>query len=251
MLIQYPRFRFGLVFTLPSINIIGRGNFYRELSTLNMNDILPLDFAVISRAKKDQVKHKTTTSFSYGISAQLWPSCWLHIQAETFLAQKYYLIHQGKEETEHYPAIISDSLIKSIFGNQEFLSYGEEYKPVTNIGIGLDLKLSDQLSLQCGAHTDFNYNKYRVYEFARQTIQASQYDRMITSIGGNYQLKNGKRFAVAFEFGFSLPKTTDYEVDFNTPNESRNGLTGDPAHGTKTYAYSYKLMFELTLGKLK
>ncbi len=250
LLVHYPKFRFGLAITLPSISVIGKGNFYRELSTLNMNDVLPFDFAVISRAKKSKVQHKSATSFSYGFSAQLWSKCWLHVNAETFLAQKYYLIHRAKDETEHYPAIINDSLITSIFGDQKFLSYGEAYKPVTNLGIGLDFKLSDQLSLQLGSHTDFNYNKYRVYDFSRQTIQASQYDRLVTSVGGNYVLKNGKRFALAFEFGFSLPKTTDYTVDFTTPNESRNGLTGDPAHGTKTYAYSYKVMFEVTLGKL-
>ncbi|MNK09815.1 Outer membrane protein transport protein (OMPP1/FadL/TodX) [compost metagenome] len=250
MLLQYPKFRLGMTFTLPSISVIGKGNFYREISTLNMNDILPIDFAVISQARKSKAQHKLPASFSLGISTQLGAKCWLHLSAETFLAQKYYLIHKGKEETEHYPAILSDSLITDLFGKQAFLSYGEEYKPVTNVGIGLDLKLSDQLSLQCGAHTDFNYNKFRVYEFSRQTIQATQYDRMVTSVGGNYLLNNGKRFALAFEFGFSLPKTTDYAVDFTTPNEARNGLLGDTAHGAKTYAYSYKLMFELTLGKI-
>ncbi len=250
VLVHYPKFRFGLAVTLPSINVIGKGNFYREFSTLNMNDILPFDFAVISRTRKNKVQHKTTTSFSYGISTQLWSKCWLHVNAETFLAQKYYLIHNAKEETEHYPAIIDDSLITSLFGGQAFLSYGEAYKPVTNIGVGLDFKLSDRLNMQFGGHTDFNYNKYQVFDFSRQTIRASQYDRMVTSIGGHYTLKNGKRFALAFEFGFSLPKITDYNVDFTTPNVSRNGLMGDAAHGMKTYAYSYKLMFELTLGKL-
>lgn len=250
VLVHYPKFRLGMTVTLPSISIIGKGNFYREISTLNMNDILPFDFAVIARERKSKVQHKLPASLSLGISAQLGAKCWIHVNAETFLAQKYYLIHDAKMETEHYPALLNDSLISAILGDQAFLSYGEEYKPVTNIGIGLDFKLSEQLSLQFGGHTDFNYNKYRVYEFGRQTIQASQYDRMVTSVGGHYVLKNGKRFALAFEFGFSLPKTTDYLVDFTTPNESRNGLTGDPAHGTKTYAYSYKVMFELTLGKL-
>lgn len=250
VLIHYPKFRLGLTATLPSINVIGKGNFYREFSTLNMDDILPLDFAVISRAQKSKVKHKGTTSISLGISAQITPKCWLYVSAETFFRQKYYLIHNDQDETQHYPEIINDSLITTIFGKQTFLSYGEEYRPVTNVGFGLDFQATGKLALQCGAHTDFNYNKNPVYNFSRQNIQSSQYDRFVTSVGGSYTLKSGKRLALAFEFGFSLPKTTDYMVDFNTPNEARNGLTGDVGHGTKTTAYSYKLMFELTLGKL-
>ena len=62
VLIHYPKFRLGLTATLPSINIIGKGNFYREFSTLNMDDILPFDFAVISRARKSKIKHRGTTS---------------------------------------------------------------------------------------------------------------------------------------------------------------------------------------------
>lgn len=250
VLLHYPKFRIGLAATLPSINILGKGNFYREFSTLNLNDILPIDIAVISRANKSKVKHRSAASISLGVSAQLGKKCWMNISAETFFAQKYYLLHNDTENTEHYPNFLNDSLITSIFGNQNFLSYGEQYKPVTNIGIGFDFQLTQQFSLQLGSHTDFNYNKYTVYEFARQVIQSSQYDRLVSSVGGNYTLKNGKRIAVAFEFGCALPKTTDYLVDFTTPNESRNGLTGDPAHGAKTSAYSFKLMFELTLGKL-
>lgn len=250
VLIHYPKFRFGLTATLPSINIIGRGNFYREFSTLNMQDVLPIDFAVLAKANRSKVKHRNTTSIAVGMSAQIGTKLWLHLSAETFLAQNYYLIHKGEQSTEHYPEIVVDSLITSLFGNQAFLSYGESYRPVTNIGIGLDFQVNNRLSLQCGSHTDFNYNRFPVYAFSRQVIEASQYDRLVTSIGGNYCLNSGKRIALAFEFGFSLPKTTSYTINFNTPNEARNGLTGDPGYGAKTYAYSYKLMFELTLGKL-
>lgn len=250
VLIHYSKFRLGLTATLPSFNMIGKGNFYREFSTLNMNDVLPIDFAVIARAQKSKVTHKSATSISLGISAQITSKCWLYLTAETFFRQKYYLIHKGPDETQHYPEIITDSLITSIFGDQHFLAYGEASKPVTNIGLGFDFLVANRLALQCGAHTDFNYNQYPVYTFSRQNIQSTQYDRLVTSLGGNYTLKSGKRIALAFEFGFSLPKTTDYTVNFNTPNEARNGLQGDPGHGVKTTAYSYKLMFELTLGKL-
>jgi hypothetical protein len=250
ILLHYPSFRVGLSVTLPSINILGKGNFLREISTLNMDDILPFDFAVTAKATKSKVTHKNPTSISLGVSAQLGEKIWLHVSAETFLVQKYFLIHNTSIETQHYPELMNDSLITYIFGNQNFLAYGEAYKAVTNIGFGIDLQATEKLGLQLGAHTDFNYNKYPNYEFARQVIQSSQYDRLVTSCGGNLTLKGGKRIALAFELGFALPKTTDYLVDFTTPNESRNGLTGDPGPGVQTSAFSYRVMFELTLGKL-
>ena len=52
------------------------------------------------------------------------------------------------------------------------------------------------------------------------------------------------------EFGFSLPKTTDYVIDFTTPNAERNGLMGDRGIGVETQSYTFRLMLELTLGKL-
>ncbi|MNY48725.1 hypothetical protein D3C86_1840790 [compost metagenome] len=55
---------------------------------------------------------------------------------------------------------------------------------------------------------------------------------------------------MVLEFGFAIPKTTDYVVDFTSPNAVRNGLLGDPGTGMRTQAYSYRIMIELTLGKL-
>lgn len=250
ILLHYPKFRVGFVATLPSLNILGKGNFFREISTLNMDDVLPFDLTVTSRATKSKVKHRNPTSFSLGVSAQLGQKLWVHLTAETFLKQSYYLIHKDPTNAQHYPDFINDSLITVIFGNQKFLSYGEEYKAVTNFGLGIDIQATEQLGIQLGGRTDFNYNTFSNYEFARQIIQITSYDRLISSIGGNLTLKSGKRIALAFEFGFAIPKTTDYLVDFTTPNESRNGLTGDPGTGVKTSAYSYRVMFELTLGKL-
>lgn len=167
-----------------------------------------------------------------------------------FFQKKYYLIHNDPTTTQHYPEFINDSLIIVIFGDQKFLSYGEEYKPVTNIGVGIDIQATERVGIQVGGHTDFNYNKFPNYEFSRQVIQSSQYDRLVLALGGDLILKGGKRAAMVFEFGFALPKNTSYSVDFTTPNTSRNGLIGDPGMGVKTGAYSYRVMFELTLGKL-
>lgn len=252
VLLHYPKFRVGLAATLPTFNIVGRGTFFREFSTLNLDGegLLPFDISIASKSTRTKVTHRSPASFSLGVSVQLGDKVWGHVSAETFLKQNFYLIHDDPTEAEHYPEFINDSVIIALFGGQKFLSYGEGSRPVTNVGIGIEIQVSEKAGIQFGGHTDFNYNRYPVYTFTRQTIQSSQYNRLVFALGGSLDLKGGKRASMVFEFGFALPKTTDYTVDFTTPNAARNGLTGDPGPGVKTEAYSYRIMIELTLGKL-
>lgn len=249
-MLSYPKFRLGFAATLPSFNLVGQGTFFREISTLNMESILPYDISIASKSTRTKVRHRNPTSFSLGLSGQLSEKIWLNISAETFLKRDYYLIHDDPTTPEYYPDFVSDSTIIAVFGDQKFLSYGEASRPVTNVGIGVDIQLSKKAGLQFGGHTDFNYNRFPVYTFDRQVIQSSQYDRLVFAVGGNLDLKGGKRAAMVLEFGFAIPKTTDYVVDFTTPNAVRNGLIGDPGSGMRTQAYSYRIMIELTLGKL-
>ncbi len=252
VLLHYPKFRIGFAATLPTFNIVGRGTFFREYYTLNLDGegLLPVDISIASKSTRSKVKVRNPASFSLGISAQMSERVWLNITAETFLRQKYYQIHQDPTTAERYPEFISDSTIEALFGGQKFLAYGEEARPVTNVGIGFDIQLTKRAAFQFGGHTDFNYNRNPVYLFTRQHIQSSQYNRLVFALGGNLDLKGGKRASMVFEFGFALPKTTDYVIDFTTPNAARNGLMGDRGVGVKTEAYSYRLMIELTLGKM-
>lgn len=252
VLIHYPKFRIGFAATLPTFNIVGQGTFFREFYTLNLDGdgILPFDISIASKSTRHKIKVRNPASFSLGISTRLSERIWLNITSESFLQQKYYLIHDDPTIAERYPEFISDSTIQTLFGGQEFLSYGESARPVTNIGIGIDVQLTERAAIQFGGHTDFNYNRNPVYLFTRQHIQSSQYNRLVFALGGNLDLKDGKRASMVFEFGFALPKTTDYVIDFTTPNSARNGLMGDHGVGVRTQAYSYRLMVELTLGKL-
>ena len=252
VLLHYPKFRIGFAATLPTFNIVGRGTFFREFSTLNLDGegLLPFDISIVSKSTRTKVTHRNPASFSLGVSLQVSEKVWLHASAETFLKQNYYLIHNDPTEAQHYPEFITDSVIIALFGGQKFLSYGEGSRPVTNVGLGIEIQVSKKSGIQFGGHTDFNYNRYPVYTFTRQNVQSSQYSGLGFALGGNLDLKGGKRASAVFEFGFALPKTTNYTVDFTSPNAARNGLTGDQGPGVRTEAYSYRLMIELTLGKL-
>ncbi|MGV3610540.1 MAG: hypothetical protein ACO1N0_06305 [Fluviicola sp.] len=251
VLFHYPKFRVGFAATLPTFNIVGRGTFLREFSTLNLDGagMLPFDISIASKSTRSKVKVKDPASFSLGIALQLSKKIWLNVTAETFLQQKYYLIHSDPTEAERYPEFISDSTIVALFG-QKFLDYGQSARSVTNIGIGIDVQVTKRASFQFGGHTDFNYNRNPTYLFNQQHIQSSQYSRLVFALGGNLDLKGGKRASMVLEFGLALPKTTDYVIDFTTPNAERNGLMGDRGVGVRTQAYSFRLMIELTLGKI-
>ena len=252
VLFHYQKFRIGFAATLPTFNVVGRGTFLREFSTLNLDGdgLLPFDISIASKSTRNKVKVKDPASFSLGIALQLSKKVWLNVTAETFLQQKYYLIHDDPTEAERYPEFIPDSTIETLFGGQKFLAYGQSARSVTNIGIGVDVQVTKRASFQFGGHTDFNYNRNPLYLFTQQHIQSSQYSRLVFALGGNLDLKGGKRAALVLEFGFALPKTTDYVIDFTTPNAERNGLMGDRGVGVKTQAYSFRLMLELTLGKI-
>lgn len=252
ILLHYPKFRVGFAATLPTFHIVGRGTFFREFYTLNLDGagLLPVDISIASKSTRNKVQVKNPASFSLGVALQLSQKIWLNVTTETFLQQKYYLIHDDPTTAERYPEFISDSTIETLFGGQKFLSYGEGARPVTNLGIGFDFQISKKASVQFGGHTDFNYNRNPVYLFTQQHIQSSQYNRLVFALGGNMDLQGGKKAALVLEFGFSLPKTTDYVIDFTTPNADRNGLMGDGGTGVETQSYTFRLMLQLTLGKL-
>lgn len=247
--LNFPKFKLGIAYTTPSFNIYGRGNFYREMNILNLNEVLASDVSWIENVRKVKTVHKTMGSLAVGLTFQAIKGLDIYISAETFFKQPYYLIYNSTTSPSTYPNYFSDSMTYVLFGNQNFLSYGEAYKPVTNIAIGFDLSIDTNLSIQCGARTDYNYNQFQNYTMELQTIESTKYDRLIMSIGSRYSFKNGREFSLCFELGFALPKTYYVTYDFTTPDETRNGLIGDPGTPSITKAYTYRLMLGLKLGK--
>lgn len=249
ILIHYDKFRLGATFTTPTLHILGKGNFEREFTVQNLDDAIASDLSWIDREEGRNVKHQNSASIGYGISFKLSKKTWMHLSGETFLNKPYYLIRKSNATPNTYPTYISNDITTAIFGEQNFLSFGESYKSITNLGVGISQEFTPRFAMSVGARTDFNYNQKPEYQFERIVVQSTQYDRIIGAIGASYILKRGKKVSLAFELGSSIPKTTEYPVDFTTPNSAENGLLGNPAMGTETRAMSYKLMFEISLGK--
>ncbi|MCC6702703.1 MAG: hypothetical protein IT221_14325 [Fluviicola sp.] len=245
--LHFNRFRAGLVYTTPTFHIFGKGSFYREFSIINMDDAITSDVSWIQRENGVKVKHQQNGSLAYGLSFGLSKSVWLHLTGETFLAQKYYLIYDAQKSPNVYPNYIADSTTKKFFGDQAFLSYGEERKMVTNLGFGMSIQMGERAELQFGIRTDVNNNPSARYLFKKQVVESTEYDRLIYSIGGSILSKKGRKFSVAFEYGFAIHKETYYVVDFNSPSANDNALVGKAGMGAYTKANSFRLMFGIYL----
>lgn len=245
--LHFNRFRAGLTYTSPTFHIFGKGSFYREFSIINMDEAVVSDVSWIQRENGVKVKHKQSGSLAYGLSFGLSKSVWLHLTGETFLSQKYYLIFDSQTAPNVYPNFIADSTTKKFFGDQAFLSYGEERKLVTNLGFGMSVQMGDRSQLQFGIRTDVNNNPSARYLFTKQVVESTEYDRLIYSFGGSMLSKKGRKFSISFEYGFAIHKETYYVVDFNNPSAKDNALVGKAGMGAYTKANSFRLMFGIYL----
>ncbi len=244
-------FKFGITLTTPSFNMLGKGNVYRDFSVINVDSLISTDVTFIDRASDVKTQHKEFGSLAFGVSFKLGKKSWLHITNETFFGGKYYLLFNPDQRPNVYPTTIADTSITQIFGDQNFLAYGEEQEARTNIGIGFETVLNHKWDLYLGARTDFNVNERPYYDYTRIGIDASKWNIYHFSIGTVHRSeKSTKVYTVGLEVGW-VPKTEYYHViDFTTPS-IENGLIGNGGRGAYAQQYSVKLILEIKLGKKK
>jgi|GEM_PF-1742619 len=240
-------FKFGIVATLPSFNIMGKASIYRDYSIINLDELIGTDVTFIDRADGVKAIHKENGSLAIGVSWRLGKKAWLHFTNETFFGGKYYLLFNPEQSPSVYPTTIADSTTYRYFGDQNFLAYGEESEARTNIGIGLETKIAKRWDLYLGARTDFLFNERPYYDFRRVGVESSKWNLYHLSMGLVHLNKKNKKYTVGFEYGFS-PKTPYYRVlDFKTPTV-QNGLIGYGGFDASAKQFSFKLLLEIEIG---
>lgn len=244
-------FKFGLSFTTPSFNMLGKANVYRDFSMINMHEVVSTDLKIVDRAEKIKAVHKENGSLAFGVSWKLGKRAWLHWTNETFFGGKYYLIFDADQSPSKYPTTIADTSINKFFGDQNFLAFGEESVSRTNIGVGLEINMTKKWDLYLGARTDFMFNEKPYFDYERIGIDASKWNLYHVSLGLAFTGEKLKKYSAGFEFAFT-PKKNFYHV-INLNNPAANNLflgIGDDDATAKVLSFKFLLEIDILSPKI-
>jgi hypothetical protein len=235
---DFGSFKFGLSFTTPSFNMMGRGQAFREITYINFQEIsneIDVDVKLVDRVDGFKVMHKENGSLAMGVSWQIGTKSWMHITNETFFGGKRYYIFDVDEKPSIFPdAFSDDDLENEILGGQNFLSLTEKTHARTNIGIGFETILTDRWEMYLGARTDFLYNETPEVQRNVMRVESSRWSLMHFSLGLVHITKKNKRYTVGVEYG---------TAPINLVSSSENDI--------KTSFNSFKLLLEIIVGQKK
>lgn len=229
-------FRLGLAFTTPSFNMFGKAKAYREISYINFADIsdeIDVDIQIIDRIDNIKAVHREHGALAIGLSWKWGRKAWFHLTHETFFGGKRYYIFNAEEKPSIYPDVLTDQQLKDILlGGENFISLTEETEARTNLGIGLEAKITKRWDMYLGARTDFLYNEVTANRPNTMHIESSKWQLVHFSLGLVHWTKKDKRYTVGLEYGAS-------------PLNFANLGNG------KTRSNSFKLLLEIEVGKPK
>lgn len=239
-------FKFGVSFTTPSFNMLGKANVYREFSIINMDELIVTDLKIVDRAEKIKAVHKENGSLAFGVSWKLGRKSWLHWTNETFFGGKYYLIFDADQSASKYPTYLSDEAVSDFFGQQNFLSFGEETVARTNIGLGLEVDMNKKWDLYLGIRTDFMFNEKPYFDYERIGIDASKWNLYHASLGIAFTSEKMKKYSAGIEFAFTPKKSFYHVIDFNTP-ATNNLFLGVGGNDATAKMMSFKFLLEIDI----
>lgn len=240
-------FKFGLAYTTPSFNIIGKGNVYRKVSLLKV-EFNPGQFgtaSLVDSRKGVKVVYKENGAFAVGVSWRIGKKAWLHITNELFFESSYYLLFDPENKVNAYPdAYFAPDTIYRWFGDQNFLAYGEKVYPVLNWGVGFESKLGERWELLMGARTDFTYN-YGVstHVIGRIGVESSKWHLYHFSLGFSRVSKKSKKFTIGLEYGMTPKTKFNQFVNFTEPTAKKLYYLN-----LEKTAYASQFSFELVIG---
>lgn len=244
--LDFENFKFGISFTTPSFNMLGKANVYRDFSIINMNELILTDLKIVDRAEKLKTQHKENGSLAFGVSWKLGKKAWLHWTNETFFGGKYYLIFDADQAPSTYPANLSNDAISSFFGDQHFLAFGEETVARTNLGIGLEVSLTPKWDLYLGGRTDFLTNEKPYFDYERIGIDASKWNLYHASLGLAFTSEKLKRYSAGFEFAFTPKREFYHVINLNNP-ATENLYIGNGDYDASAKVLSFKFLLEIDI----
>jgi len=247
---SWPKSKLGITYTLPSFNILGKANVYRQFSIINLDENLATDITFVDRRVKQKAQHKTFGSLAIGVSKKLGTKSWLHFTNELFFGSPYYLLFNPNNPVNTYPNYINDSMTLEVFGNQNFLAYGERYLPMVNFGIGFERQINSKTEILIGARTDFNYNAQPYYIFQHLTIEASKWNLYHFSLGVSKLTKKNKMLTAGLEYTMTPHRKFHQFVNFTEPS-SASLLVGDRHPVAYSVQHGFKIIIGIEIGEKK
>ena len=244
---QWPKSKLGITYTSPSFNILGKANVYREFSIVNLDEEIGTDVTFVDRREKQKATHRSPGALAIGVSKKFGTKTWVHFTNEFFNPMPYYLLFNPENPVNSYPQNLPDSIPWQIFGEQNYLAYGEEYHPLINFGLGIERQVNPRTNIMVGARTDFNYNARPYYIFQRIGIESSKWPLYHFSAGLAKHTKKNKIFTAGLEFAVSPRQRFHQYVNFTNPS-SEDLLVGTRQFVATTKQFGFKVVLGVEIG---
>lgn len=255
--LRFGKLRASLTAMLPSISVWSSGRVYESLELENLNlyqtDTTSLisqfpSLTVIGDQKNLKTKFKLAPSIATGIDYGD-DDFRIALHAEYFFGLKQYDMIRGDEAVYASP--------NQLYGNNpipDFLKVKTGSYPVLNVGIGLDKRVSEKISILAGFRTDFN-NKVPLFrKDYTDYINASTptfWNYLHYSFGITLLKPNSKTFlGLTYKQGFSNYSTNF--VNLSEPN-LENYLVGPNNNDMKVsiHAIGFVIGYTNFMGKGK
>lgn len=218
------RHHFGLLVTLPSWGLRGRGLILSDLVANNIDwELNGNPFSLLANTRQDQlkVKLKTPGSFALGYSTTA-GRVWLGVTAEYFTGIKEYIVVEPSSAVFIRPDTGYVNII-----SKDLLMLRDARKAVVNVGVSANYLVNEKLSVLASVRSD---------QTAADPAQSTS-DRFYTYVSdwniwhvqGGISWKREKYKLQAVVFG-GFGKNDDFRQDVNFSNVAEsNFMQGVPA----------------------
>lgn len=251
---KHKNWRFGLVVTLPSINVFTSGRrASRTKLQVNIHDStgqkIP-DYQIFSAQEKSQLKanFKYPFAVSFGfIGTFKQGDQKLYFTTEYFNGTQPY----SMVTAEINPDITSPGIYQAL-PNKDYLSYYYKADQVLNVAIGYSWKLKHDLTFVNAFRTDFTY----VNDLDSQQLDGYNYMKTTDfniyhySAGLNFNFKNnniiaGGQFSYGYKSGLSPIVNFNDPIEYNP--ETGNALQGPEQNNAYSRYYGVSIYISATL----